>query len=261
MPDAMKILVCIKHVPDTEAKIKIGSDGKNPDLAGVKMIVSPYEEFALEEALLIKDSGGAAEVVVLCLGDEGAQASLRQALAMGADRAIHVQDASLPAADALTRARVLAAAIREEAPELVFTGKIGVGDDVGQVGPMLGELLDRPHVGAVFELTLSAGRFTAHRGIEGAVEIVLGDLPAVFAWDKGEHTPRYPSLKGIMAAKKKPFVVRTAAELAVAVQDAKVERESLELPPGRPPGRLLTGDAGEAASTLARLLREEAKVI
>jgi electron transfer flavoprotein beta subunit len=257
----MKILVCIKHVPDTEAKIKVGGDGKNPDLAGVKMIVSPFDEYALEEALLIKESGGATEVVVLCAGDESAQASLRQALAMGADRAVHANDASFSGADALTRARVLAAAIREEAPELVFTGKTGVGDDEAQVGPMLGELLDRPHAGAVFELSLAGGRFTAHRGIEGAVEIVEGDLPAVITWDKGEHAPRYPSLRGIMAAKKKPFAVKTAAELNVSPSSALVVRESLELPPARPSGRVLTGDAGEAANTLARLLREEAKVI
>lgn len=257
----MKILVCIKHVPDTEAKIKISATGKHPDLAGVKMIVSPYDEFALEEALLIKEGGGATEVVVLGAGDEGAQASLRQALAMGADRAVHVQDASLGTADALTRARVLAAAIREEAPELVFTGKTGVGDDEGQVGPMLGELLDHPHASAVFELALAGPRFTAHRDIEGAVEIVEGELPAVIAWDKGEHTPRYPSLKGIMAAKKKPFAVRTVAELGVAPAGAFVVRESLELPPGRPAGRVLTGDASVAATELARLLREEAKVI
>jgi len=257
----MKILVCIKHVPDTEAKIRVGPDGKSPDLAGVKMIVSPFDEFALEEALLIKEHGGASEVLVLGLGDEAASGSLRQALAMGADRAIHVSDALLAAADALTRARVLAAAIREEAPELVFTGKTGVGDDEGQVGPMLGELLDRPHVGAVFELALAGGRFTAKRGIEGAVEIVEGELPALMAWDKGQHAPRYPSLKGIMAAKKKPFVVRTAADLGVAAAASLVVRDALELPPARPSGRLLTGDAGVAAHELARLLREEAKVI
>jgi len=257
----MKILVCIKHVPDTEAKIKVGADGKNPDLAGVKMIMSPFDEYALEEALLIKESGVATEVVVLGAGDDGAQGSLRQALAMGADRAIHANDAAFGAADALTRARVLAAAIREEAPELVFTGKTGVGDDEGQVGPMLGELLDRPHAGAVVALSLAGGRFTAHRGIEGAVEIVEGDLPAVITWDKGEHAPRYPSLRGIMAAKKKPFAVRTAAELGEVPSGSLVVRESLELPPARPSGRVLTGDAGEAASTLARLLREEAKVI
>jgi electron transfer flavoprotein beta subunit len=257
----MKILVCIKHVPDTEAKIKVGSDGKNPDLAGVKMIVSPYDEFALEEALLIKDRDAATEIVVLGAGDDGAQGSLRQALAMGADRAIHVADASLPQADPLTRARVLAAAIREEAPDLVFTGKMGVGDDEGQVGPMLGELLDLPHAGGVVELAVTSGRFTAHRGIEGAVEIVEGELPAVIAWDKGKQQPRYPSLRGIMAAKKKPLAAKTPAGLGVTPSGPFVVREAIELPPPRPPGRLLSGDAGEAATTLARLLREEAKVI
>lgn len=257
----MKILVCIKHVADTEAKIKVGPDGKSPDLSGVKMIVSPYDEFALEEALLLKEAGKAAEVVVLGAGDEGAQASLRQALAMGADRAIHVQDPALPGADALTRARLLAAAIREEAPEIVFTGKTGVGDDEGQVGPMLGELLDRPHVGAVFALSLADLRFTAHRDVEGAVEIMEGELPALFAWDKGEHPPRYPSLKGIMAAKKKTLAVRTPAELGEAAHAPFVVRESMELPPGRPTGRLIAGDPAVAANELARLLREEAKVI
>jgi electron transfer flavoprotein beta subunit len=180
---------------------------------------------------------------------------------MGADRAIHVLDAALGTADPLRRARVLAAAIREEAPELVFTGKMGVGDDEAQVGPMLGELLDRPHAGAVSELALEFGRFTAHRDIEGAVEIVEGGLPALISWDKEEHPPRYPSLKGIMAAKKKPFTVRTAAELGVPPAPAKVVREALELPPARTAGKMWSGDAGEAATELARLLRDEAKVI
>ncbi len=257
----MRILVCIKHVPDTEARIKVGADGRNPDLSGVKMIASPYDEFALEEALLIKDAGGSVEVVVSCAGGEGAQASLRQALAMGADRAIHLHDEAFATADALTRARALAALIREETPELVFTGKTGVGDDEGQVGPMLGELLDRPHAAGVVALAVSGSRFTAHRGIEGAVEIVEGDIPAVITWDKGEHAPRYPALKGIMAAKKKPFTVRTIADLGVTTSAFVVVRDSLELPPARPAGRLLTGDAGDAARELARLLREEAKVI
>ena len=126
---------------------------------------------------------------------------------------------------------------------------------------MLGELLDRPHAGAVDELTVASGRFTAHRGIEGAVEILEGDLPAVITWDKGNRQPRYPSLRGIMAAKKKPLVVKTAAELGLSTSASLVVREALELPPARPAGQVLTGDPGVAASTLARLLREEAKVI
>lgn len=257
----MKILVCIKHVPDTEAKLKIASDGKSPDLSGVKMIISPFDEYALEEALLIREAGSATEIVVLGLGDESSQGSLRQALAMGADRAVHVLDGACALADPLSRARLLAAAIRDEAPELVFTGKTGAGDDEGQVGPMLGELLDRPHAGGVTELAIASGRFTAHRDIEGAIEIVDGELPAVIAWDKGKHLPRYPSLKGIMAAKKKPFTVRTAAELGVEACPSLIVREELSLPPARAAGRILSGEPADAANELARLLRDEAKVI
>lgn len=256
----MKILVCVKHVPDTEAKIKVAADGKSPDLAGVKMIVSPYDEYALEEALLIKEAGGATEVSALAFGGDEVQPSLRQALAMGADRALHVKG-EVAGADALARARALAAAIRTENPELVFTGKTGVGDDEGLVPAMLAEMLDRPHAGNVFKLEIASGRFTASRGIEGAVEVVEGSLPAVVAWDKGDHEPRYASLKGIMAAKKKPLVVKTLEELGIASEPPRVARESLELPPPRPSGRLIPGDAGEAAKTLAALLRDEAKVI
>jgi electron transfer flavoprotein beta subunit len=187
----MKIVVCVKHVPDTEARIKIAADGKGPDLAGVKMIISPYDEYALEEAIRLRESGAATELVALSAGGDEASASLRQALAMGADRAVLVQDAGLARADALARGRALAAAIAAEGAELVFTGKMGVGNDEGQVGPMLGELLDRPHVGNATKLTVEGGRFTAWRGIEGAVEVMEGALPAVITWDKGDNEPRY----------------------------------------------------------------------
>jgi electron transfer flavoprotein beta subunit len=244
----MKILVCIKSVPDTETKIKIAADGKSADLTGAKMIISPYDEYALEEALLLKEAGRAAEVAVLGAGGDDVQPTLRHALAMGADRATLVQEA-------------LAAGIRAEGADLVFAGKLGVGGDEGQVGPMLGELLDRPHVGNVFKMTVDSERFTAWRAIEGATEVVEGRLPAVIAWDKGEHEPRYASLKGIMAAKKKPLDVKPAAGLSSAPGAPRIVRESLELPPPRQAGRILTGDAAETARELARLLREEAKVV
>jgi electron transfer flavoprotein beta subunit len=257
----MKIVVCVKHVPDTEAKIKIAADGKGPDLAGVKMIVSPYDEYALEEAILLREAGTATELVAMSAGGDEVAASLRAALAVGADRAIHVHDAALAKADALGRAQALAAAVKAEAPDLVFTGKTGVGDDEGQVGPMLAEFLDRPHVGNAAKIEVSGGKFTAWRGVEGAVEVMEGSLPALVTWDKGEHEPRYASLKGIMAAKKKPLDVKKAADLGVAPSAPLVVRESLELPPPRPAGKILTGDAETAAKELARLLHEEAKVI
>ena len=257
----MKIVVCVKHVPDTEAKIKIAADGKSPDLAGVKMIVSPYDEYALEEALLLREAGKATELVAMSAGGDEVVPSLRQALAVGADRAVHVQDPALAGADALARAKALAAAVQAEAPDLVFTGKTGVGDDLGQVGPMLAELLDRPHVGNAAKIELAGDRFTAWRGVEGAVEVMEGSLPALVTWDKGDHEPRYASLKGIMAAKKKPLDVKKAADLGAAPGKALVVRESMELPPPRPAGKILTGDPTAAAKEHARLLHEEAKVI
>lgn len=257
----MKILVCIKHVPDTEMKVKIGPDGRSIDEAGVKMVISPFDEYALEEALLLKESSGA-EVVVAGCGREAAQASLRQALAMGADRAVAVQHEGFDRADALTRARALAAVAAAEGADLVFFGKTGVGADEGQTGPMTAELLDRPHVAAVVEFAIEGDRFRAKRAVEGATEIVEGTLPAAVAWEKTGHEPRYPSLKGIMAAKKKPLDVKTPADLGIPAPDRSlVQWESLELPPPRQAGRLVPGDAAEAARELARLLREEAKVI
>lgn len=251
----MKIVVCVKHVPDTEARIKVDAGGKGPDLAGVKMIVSPYDEYALEEALRLRESGAAAELVAVSAGGDEAGASLRQALAVGADRAVLVQDPAFAKADALSRARALAAAIQAEGADLVFTGKTGVGDDEGQVGPMLGELLDRPHVGNVAKLAVDGTRFTAWRGIEGAVEVMEGSLPAVIAWDKGDNEPRYASLKGIMAAKKKPLDIRAAALGAVRMQ-----RRAASLPAERAAGRII-GEGPAAVPELVKLLRTEAKVL
>jgi electron transfer flavoprotein beta subunit len=257
----MKILVCVKHVPDTETKVKVAGDGKSIDEAGVKFVISPYDEYALEEALRLKEGAGAGEVVVACVGREAAQATLRQALAIGADRAILVQDAALETADGLSRARALAAIVGLEKPDLVFTGKTGVGGDEGLVGAMVAELAGLPHAAAVFRLEVGGGTFTARRTVEGAVEVLQGPLPALVAWDKGEHEPRYASLKGIMAAKKKPLDVKSSGDLGLPPATRAVVWDSLELPPPRQAGRVLAGDAAESSRELVRLLREEAKVI
>ena len=260
----MKILVGLKHVPDTEAKIKIGGDGVSLDEAGVKMVPSPYDEYALEEALRIREAKGG-EVVVVCAGKEAASASLRQGLAMGADRAVLVRDDRFDRADGLARARALAAVARAESPDLILLGKYGVGTDEGQTGPMLAELLDLPHTSSVTAFTLKEGAYEARREIEGAVEVVEGTLPAVVSCDKGLNEPRYPSLKGIMAAKKKPLDVKSPADLGLDPDDLapgrRVAWESIAFPPARRAGRVLTGDAADTARELARLLREDAKVI
>jgi electron transfer flavoprotein beta subunit len=259
----MKIVVVIEHVPDTETKIKIGPDGRSIDEASVKWVMSPYDEFALEQALRIRDASGG-EVVLVCAGREGSQPTLRQGLAMGADRAVLIQDGRLERCDGLVRSKALAAVARCEGAELVLVGKYGVGSDEWHTAPMLGELLDWPHATAVTKLTLGDGAFTAEKEIEGAVEIVEGRLPAVISCDKGLNEPRYASLKGIMQAKKKPLDLRTPADVQVDENDLAQPMlvwESLELPPPRRKGVLLSGSAVEAARELARILRDEEKVI
>jgi len=255
----MKILVGLKYVPDTEAKVKVAADGISLDPAGVKMIASPYDDFALEEGLKLKEAAGSGEVIVVCAGSEAAGAALREGLAKGADRAVLVKD--LPErADGLARASVLAAVARRETPDLILVGKYGVGTDEGQTGPMLAEMLDLPHAGAVVALTVEAGKLTAHREVEGLVEVLEGALPAVITCDKGLNVPRYANIKGIMAAKKKPIETLTLSDLGVTLEE-RVVWESLELPPPRQAGKILKGDPADTVRELARLLREEAKVL
>jgi electron transfer flavoprotein beta subunit len=259
----MKILVGIKHVPDTETKIKVAADGQSLDEAGVKWIVSPFDEYAIEQALLTRDAGGG-EVIVACAGRQASQSSLRQGLAMGADRAVLIEDQRFERCDALTRATALAALARSESAELILLGKYGVGTDEWQTGPMLAELLGWPHVSAVSKLEIGGEGFTASRDIEGAVEVYEGSLPAVITCEKGLNEPRYASLKGIMQAKKKPIDTKSPADLGIeesALDGPKLAWEALELPPARSGATLIDGEPAEAAGRLAQLLRDEAKVI
>jgi len=250
----VKIAVCVKRVPDTETRIRIAADGVSAAEDGVKFVISPYDEFAIEEALQRREKAGAGEVVVLTVGPESAQETMRTALAMGADRGVLLKADSVPA-DPLAVARALAAELGEGGYDLVLLGKIAADDCSQAVGPMVAELLGLPCVTAVSKLEVEGGKGTAHREIEGGVEVVEFALPAVITADKGLNTPRYPSLKGIMAAKKKPIAVKPAALGASLI---RVER--LEQPPARKEGRMV-GEGPDAAAELARLLREEARVI
>jgi len=261
----VKFLVCVKHVPDTETKIRVAADGLGLDESAVtKWILSPYDEYALEQALRFREAQGGGEVLLLCAGRGAAQQSLRQGLAMGADRALLVEDERYERTDGLSRATALAAVARAEAPDLILAGKYAVGTDEGQTGPMLAELLGWPHVSAVSKLEIGDGRFSAERQVEGGIEIVEGRLPAVVSCDKGLNEPRYPSLKGIMQAKKKPIDVRAPEGWgidAATLAQPRIVVEAMELPAPRAAGRRIEGDAEEAARELARLLQEEAKVI
>ncbi len=250
----MKIAVCIKRVPDSEARIKIAGDGKSLDAAGVKFILNPYDEFAVEEALQRKEAAGAGEVVVIALGPATAQETIRTALAMGADRGILLQTDVIPA-DGLEVARALAAALKGGGWDLILFGKMAIDDYNHQVGPMVAELLGLPCVTAVAHLDLADGTGTAEREVEGGMEVVEFPLPAVLTVDKGLNEPRYPALKGIMAAKKKPLEVKP-----VQLGAGGLELLGLDPPPERKEGKIV-GEGAGAVADLVRLLREEAKVL
>jgi electron transfer flavoprotein beta subunit len=249
----MKIAVCLKRVPDTTTKIVIGADGKSIDENGVKFVPNPFDEYAIEEGLKLKEAAGAGEVVVVSLGADSAQETLRTALAMGADRAILLQSSGSP--DGLEVARAIAAELKGGGFDLILFGKLAVDDYNHQVGPMVGELLGLPTITSVAHLTISAGSVAADREIEGGIENVTCTLPAVLTCDKGLNTPRLPSLKGIMAAKKKPLEVKP-----VTLGAGTITSLGLSLPPERKAGRIV-GEGADAVPELVRLLREEAKVI
>jgi electron transfer flavoprotein beta subunit len=249
----VKIIVCIKRVPDTEARIRIASDGVSIDPAGVKYVISPYDEFALETALRTKEAAGAGEVVALSVGPAQAAEQLRSALAMGADRAVLLRGE--PTLDGLATARALAAEIRDAGADLVLLGMKAADDDQQQVGPMLAELLDLPCITVATRFELGDDGVTADREIEGGVEVVRAALPAVLTVTKGEHQPRYPSLKGIMAAKKKPLEEKDAQ-----LGESRIRVRQIVPPPERPAGRIV-GNGADAVPELVRLLRDEARVL
>jgi len=247
-------VVCIKQVADTATRVKVAPDGRTLDPAGVTWILNPYDEFAVEEALRIREQQGSGEVVALSLGGAGVQTTLRNALAMGADRAIHLKT-DLPAPDTLQVARAIAAELKDAGAGLVWFGKQAVDDDAGQVGPMVAELLGLPCVSVVAAFALEGERATAEREVEGGREVVEVTLPAVITADKGLNEPRYASLKGIMAAKKKPI-----DERPTALGEPNLELLALELPAPRGAGRII-GQGVDAIPELIRVLREEAKVL
>jgi electron transfer flavoprotein beta subunit len=259
----LKIIVCVKQVPDTETRIRINPSGDGIVEADVNWIVSPYDEFAIEEALRLKEARGA-EVVLVSLGPERVQSALRSGLAMGADSALHLKDPLFESSDTLGTARALAAAIKGLAPyDLVLTGQQGVGGDHSQVPGLLAELLDLPQVTVAVKVEVQDGKAVVEREIEGAHETWETALPALVSAQKGLNEPRYASLKGIMAAKKKPIEAKDAASLGLdaAALAPATRLAALELPPSRPGVRMIEGDPETQAKELLRLLHEEAKVI
>jgi electron transfer flavoprotein beta subunit len=256
-------VVCIAQVPDTEARIKIAGGNRRIDEAGLKFIVSPYDEFALEEAIRTKEAKGG-DVMVIAFGPDRVQLALRECLARGATKAMHIKG-EIADADSLGIAKVLAAAIKSVPHDVVFFGKQGVGTDNSLVGPMVAELLGYPQVNVVTHLEVGDGKLTAHREIEGAEEIIEASLPAVITAQKGLNEPRYAPLKGIMAAKKIPIDAKSVADLGLQDSDIfnqRVTVVSLELPPEKSGGRKIDGgDSANAAKEILKYIREEAKAL
>jgi len=258
----VKILVCVKQVPATDSRIKPAADGAGIDPAGLEYVINPYDEIAIEEALRIKERLGG-EVVAVGIGGARAEEGLRTCLALGADRARILKDDGVSSLDAGQVASRLAAIIRTESPDLVLMGKQAVDDDQMAVPSMLAEFLDWPQATVVIKLEIAADgkSATAEREIEGAVEVVALPLPAVISTQKGLNEPRYASLKGIMAAKKKSIEPVDASVLGSDASPALVRTMAVSAPPPRPEGRRLDGDAGSQVKELVRLLHEEYKVI
>jgi len=252
----------MKQVPATESKIQPAPDGKSADLSGVEWILNPYDECAIEEALTLKEKHQG-EVVVVSVGGEKIEEAMRTALALGADKAVVLKDPAYATSDPLTVSAALAAMIKTQEPDIVFCGKQAVDEDQMAVPAMLAERLDWPQATVVvkFEVADDLKSARADREVEGGHEEIEIVLPAVIAAQKGLNEPRYANLKGIMAAKKKPIEVMTAADLGLSEPGVQAEVLEVSLPSSERMNKLIEGDSGEQATELARLLHAEEKLI
>ena len=257
----MKILVCLKQVPHQDARLDVNADGSWIKEDGIKFEINSYDTFALEEALRIKDADASSEVVVASIGPERVTQALRTALGMGADRAVHVKDAAVDGSDALGIARVLAVVAKEVGPDLVLTGLMSDDSNASAVPPMLAELLGVPHATAVVKCEKAGAGFRVERELEGgAVEVVELPTPCLLAVQTGLNQVRYASLKGIMAAKKKPIDVKSAEALGLAGNvgkgAAKTKLQKIYPPPKGEGAEILSGSADEVVAKLVGKIKE-----
>jgi electron transfer flavoprotein beta subunit len=264
----VEIVALMKQVPDTETQIKVNPQGTWIVEDDIKWIMNPYCEFGVEEALRAKEKHGGS-VTVVSIGPARAVEAIRTALAMGADKAVQVDDPALwGASDSLGRARVLAKVLASIPFDVIFAGKQAIDDDMAQTGAVLAELLGIPHLSFVNALEwVDAKTVKVNRQVEGGVQVLQSPLPALITCQKGLNEPRYASLPGIMKAKRKPLDTKDLAALGLDAGEVgkageKTQVIKVELPPARQAGKIVEGETPEEkAAKLARLLREEAKVI
>jgi len=247
----MKIIVCINHVPDTETKVKVGTDNKTIDKAGVNSMLNPYDEFAIEAALQLKEKFGG-ETIIMSLGGDTHKETLRKALAMGIDKAILLKDDSIR--DSYSIAKALAEELKKLSPDCILFGKQSIDYYDEQIPGFVAEFLGLPSVSVVVNIEVKDGTVICEREIEGGHEVVETKLPLVIAAQKGLNEPRYPSLKGIMAAKTKQIEERQPT-----AHQSYVEVLAMHKPPPKQSGKIVGTDVN-AVPELVRLLREEAKV-
>ena len=260
----MEIIVLLKQVPATESDIRIAEDGVSIETEDIKWVINPYDEFAVEEALRIKEAQGGS-VTILSVGPERATEAMRSALAMGADKGILIKDSEENEYNSLRTARLLAGALKQISYDVIIAGQRAVDDDNYQVGPAVAETLNIPMIAMVIKEKILDGKIQCNRSSEGGSAVMEAALPVLFTTQRGLNEPRYASLPGIMKAKKKPLDIKTPADFGLddaVLETPDIKILSLRLPPERKAGKIIEGDTAEAkAGELVRLLREEAKAI
>ncbi|WP_261133172.1 electron transfer flavoprotein subunit beta/FixA family protein [Bacillus sp. Marseille-Q3570] len=256
----MNIYVILKRTFDTEEKIAIENGKISED--GVEFIINPYDEYAVEEAIKLRDEHGG-EVTVVTVGEEESDKQLRTALAMGADKAVLIDDEDVEDGDQYSTAKILAAYFENKEVDIILGGNVAIDGASGQVGPRLAELLDIPHVTTITKLEVDGTTATIERDVEGDVEVIETSLPVLVTAQQGLNEPRYPSLPGIMKAKKKPLEELELDDLDLDEDDVEGKTRTLEvyLPPEKQAGKVLEGEVDDQVKELVSLLRSEAKVI
>jgi len=256
----LKVLVLVKQTFNTEAKIQLTGDGGIDD-KGIKLIMNPYDEYAVEEAVRMKERGAASRGRMLTVGPDAGVEALRQGLAMGADNATRIWDPALAGADNVSIAQVLAAAVKKYESNLILAGKIAVDDQAFEIPGRLAVLLDMPIINAAVKIELTDGAVTVTRETDAGTEVVEAKLPAIVTAEKGLNEPRLPPLPKIMKAKKMPIDELKLADLGGDLIRKTVTIGGHDLPPARSGAKMVKGKPAEAAAELVRLLREEAKAL
>lgn len=263
----VEIVVLLKQVPDTEATIRIDEDEKTIKTEDIKWVINPYDEYAVEEALRIRESQGEGKVTIVTVGQKRAVESIRTALAMGADEGVLINDPATEGSDGLGIAKILAAALKDIPHDVILAGMRAVDDDGCLVPAAVAEFLGLPQISMVVKQDIEGRTMRCERTVEGGSLVVEADLPALFTTQKGINEPRYASLPGIMKAKKKKLEEKTLADIGLATDSvgqpaAKSNVTRLSFPPQREAGKIVDGETPEEkAAELVKLLREEAKVI